>query len=224
MHRFSSARLGLGALLVVLFPVSPAFGAVFFPDNGNYYDLVFTGAPLTWVEARDAAAAMQFLGTNGHLVTITSAEENDFLLANFETTGAPRLGYIGASDAGAEGVWQWVVGPESGIQFWSGGPGGTTTAPFNYANWSTGPVPEPNNAGNEDYAWFNYGDQFAVVPPAGQWGDVSLSGDGVVWGYFVEYETAIPEPASLLVWSLIGLSLAGIGWYRRSFRGRGAVA
>lgn len=212
MNRSAVVSLISAAFVLNVLLVSPVCGAIQFPDNGNHYDLVFTGAQLNWIEARDAAAGMQFMGASGHLVTITSAAENAFLLANFQTTGAPRLAYIGASDANAEGVWRWEVGPEAGIQFWSGGPGGRTTPPFNYANWSTNAWPEPNDAaGDEDYAWLNYGDQFAQVPPAGQWGDVNLlSGNQVVWGYFVEYE-AIPEPASIVVWSLlvcVGLTVA----------------
>ena len=34
-------------------------------------------------------------------------------------------------------------------------------------------------------------------------------------GFRVASSAAVPEPGSLIVWSLIGLTFAGIGWYRR---------
>ena len=41
-----------------------------------------------------------------------------------------------------------------------------------------------------------------------------ISGVGSPWGIAVGQEV-VPEPSSLIVWSLIGLSFAGIGWRRR---------
>ena len=46
--------------------------------NGRYYELVEES--LNWEAARDAAAARSFLGSVGHLLTITSQEENEFLV------------------------------------------------------------------------------------------------------------------------------------------------
>jgi hypothetical protein len=59
----------------------------------------------------------------GHIVSINSAEENAWLLAN----GFQAGDNLGGSDAAQEGVWVWA-----------------SSEPFSYTNWSTG---EPNNGG-----------------------------------------------------------------------------
>ncbi|WP_013334653.1 putative Ig domain-containing protein [Gloeothece verrucosa] len=96
-------------------------------DSTTGHAYVLTDLPGTWNEAQSMAQSM-----GGHLVTITSAAENQFLLNQF---GSSQNYWIGLSDAVVEGNWRWVNGE-----------------PFNYANWGNG---EPNNAGNEDYAVFN---------------------------------------------------------------------
>jgi hypothetical protein len=50
----------------------------------------------------------------GHLVTIGSREENDFVLS-LALRGITRLGlmdgvWLGATDAHKEGAWEWVDG------------------------------------------------------------------------------------------------------------------
>ncbi|MCC2096496.1 MAG: VCBS domain-containing protein [Hyphomicrobiales bacterium] len=131
-------------------------GFVLNPDNGHYYAYVAGG--LTFAEASLAAEA-----AGGHLATITSAEENNFLKETFGSTG-----WIGASDANAEGVWQWVEGPEAGQTFWQGS---TVT----YDSWYSA---EPNNAGNEDYAVLFGGGL------SGFWNDIPGTRSDV--GYYVE--------------------------------------
>jgi endo-beta-N-acetylglucosaminidase D len=115
--------------------------------NGNYYEVFSTRASVSWTDAKTSAEAQSFLGMTGYLATITSAEENSFITANFND-GSFGL-WIGASDADSEGVWRWVTGPEAGAQFWAGGPDGTTTGPFNFANWANAPSAgfvEPSNS------------------------------------------------------------------------------
>ena len=51
-------------------------------DDRNLYQAV--AAPgITWSDARTAAAAMKRRGCVGHLATITSQEENDFIAGTF---------------------------------------------------------------------------------------------------------------------------------------------
>lgn len=61
-------------------------------DGGNdhYYDFVLP-PDISWHAARDAAASLSFLGSQGHLVTVTSAAEDTFLRTNFSSQiGDPR--------------------------------------------------------------------------------------------------------------------------------------
>ena len=178
--------------------------------NGHYYDLVLT--PKTWTNARDAAAASTFAGESGHLVTITSAAENAFLMSSFDALFAGFV-WIGASDVALEGEWRWMVGPEAGIQFWQGqgvASGGTPTAPFNYANW--GPV-EPNNFSVEQVAALNLGGTSGGGTLNGQWGDTDIGTS--FGGYIVEYSVAaIPEPQTYAL-LLAGLGLIGFAARRK---------
>jgi len=99
--------------------------------NGHYYDLAYYDCD--WVNCRDQAAAttLDYNGTTyyGHLVTITSQAEQDFLANTFMLPYGPRV-WIGAYRVGSE--FAWVTGE-----------------PWSYTNWHSG---EPNNAsGNENY-------------------------------------------------------------------------
>ena len=143
-------------------------GTTVFSGNGHFYE--FISAPgINWADAKAAAEARSYNGQSGYLVTITSAEENQFAFSKISAQG-----WIGASDAAVEGEWRWVGGPENGQLFWSGlANGGPVNGAYNA--WGGG---EPNNAGNEDYAHFR---------TDGLWNDYPLSVGGGIQGYVVEY-------------------------------------
>ncbi len=143
-------------------------GEVFFPDNNHLYEYV--SASLDWNGAKTAAEARSKYGATGYLATITSASENSFVAARLLNQG-----WMGASDAAAEGSWRWVTGPESGTLFWTGASGGSV-ASGQYASWNSG---EPNDSGgNEDCAQYLVG--------GGLWNDLPCSGTSLP-GYVVEY-------------------------------------
>lgn len=149
---------------------------VYDPDTGHLYEYVTSDGSKTWTQAKALADARTADGASGYLVTITSADENNFVSARL--TGA---GWMGASDAASEGVWKWVDGPENGTTFCNGdytGPNsGCVPVGSNYANWNNG---EPNNSGNnENCAQFLSGG-------SGEWNDLPCTGTTLA-GYVVEY-------------------------------------
>ena len=120
----------------------------YFAETNNFYEN--TTDLTTWTQANQNASTRGLTGVpelTGHLATITSQNENDFVQALLTSSS-----WLGGSDNDAEGEWFWVVGPEAGEQFWQGLAGGTPVNGF-YTNWAPG---EPNQffgPGNpENYA------------------------------------------------------------------------
>ncbi len=137
--------------------------------NGHAYQYVSRIDPRespVWTRSEYAAGTAFLEGRRGHLVTITSAEEQEFLLDQLEKLSFQSV-WIAASDAEQEGEWQWVAGPETGSVFWKDG------ATIGYSDWPSG---EPNDASGEDYA---------VWQPGGHWND--LFGAGGAGRFIVEY-------------------------------------
>ncbi len=175
-----SRRLSLEALEQRL-ALAPTVWSVAAGGNGHGYEPV--AASVTWFQANQAANA-----AGGHLATIRSAAENDFVFSlvnspefwvpdsRFNMTMGPWLG--GLQPPGSPepaGNWQWVTGEA-----------------FSYTNWHAG---EPSNSGLggvEDYLHFWATPVGARAPT---WND--CSGWLTTGGYVIEYDT--PE---VVVWSV----------------------
>lgn len=190
MKRLIVGVVGLAATVIA----TSAFGEVIEwkvsdGGNGHFYEMG-RASDHTWTTNNDTVNTMQYLGSQGHLLTITSSEENAFIYDNFGSGIGGGLIWLGLTDVASEGTFEWVTGEA-----------------FSYNNWRSG---EPNNRGNEDYA------SFAGVDAT--WNDLKdNSGYG---HYFVaEYDgpfTAIPEPPTFITRrGLLGRKKKCVGWSRR---------
>lgn len=107
-------------------PMSEVFVA---PDGSKHCYRMYKGVPL-WVEAR---AFCETVG--GHLATMTSAEENDFVY-NFMRENGFLTAYFGLMDEERDRTWVWVSGE-----------------PVEYLNWHLG---QPSYSGRERYGMYFY--------------------------------------------------------------------
>ena len=143
-------------------------------------ELRYVPGDTTWTNALAQSASQTAYGATGYLVTITNAEENNFIV---DYVNAQNV-WIGASDQGTEGTWKWMAGPEAGITFWVGNGSGSTVPPLNYASWASG---EPNEGGvaGEDYAVTNWQGSF------GLWNDLADDPSQTIGGYIAEFSEPI---------------------------------
>ncbi len=167
--------------------------------NGNYYE--FIDGAFSQSAAEAAASSSMYMGEQGYLATITSADEQAFLVNNWIASQGEF--WIGGSDAANEGQWTWVTGPETGTVFYQG-----TT--LTYSAWANG---EPNDfIAGEDYLVFGW-------DAAGRWNDLGIP-QFPNWtaGYIVEYGglSSVPGPASGAI-LMVGLLFLGMG--RRRLEG-----
>jgi hypothetical protein len=87
---------------------------------GGHHYMLYASA-VSWEKAKAFSESV-----GGHLATITSQSEQDWIKKTF---GASFELWIGGSDADEEGTWRWITGEK-----------------WRYANWATA---EPNNLGLE---------------------------------------------------------------------------
>jgi hypothetical protein len=200
------AALALLAFLAVAGPArsAPVQWPVSEGGNGHYYEWVPAGRTpsITWTEARDEAAAASFMGVAGHLATITSDAESQFLGSQFRNSSFQLwIGGVQATGAATPASgWTWITGE-----------------PWDFTSWNAG---EPNDwptqnveDGQEQYLSmtpFVTGGRGATV-----WNDNTPR--GVPSSYLVEYPV-LPEPASA---ALMGLA-AGVLLTRRPRREQAA--
>ena len=134
-------------------------------NNGHLYEVIRVPDGIHWEDANQAAQAL-----GGHLVTITSAAENNFVFSIAASTenrhGFWLGGYQLQGSSEPDGGWVWVTGE-----------------PWNYTCWDD---EEPNNSdGNEDRLHFHWENGW-------RWNDLS-NDDGPLLpgsprGFIVEYE------------------------------------
>lgn len=138
--------------------------------NGHEYAVYNKG--ITWAQAKSACE-----DAGGHLVTIGSQEEQDFVWSLIKDN--EKEGYwIGLSDTETEGTWKWV-----------------TDEPVKYTHWGSTQPDDQRSNGGEDFvgisrlnkSWAN----------ASYWNDFNEDGVDIGisgFGYICEWGVDDPEP------------------------------
>lgn len=154
--------------------------------NGHWYDISSEEAN-SWGDADAQASNLTYEGLTGHLATISSLEENQFIVDKLDFVGDAFLGGFQTADSSTPDVnWQWLTGEE-----WA------------YKNWNSN---EPNDGGdNVENNGENY---LSIYDGSGKWNDVPGTFSA---HYITEFESApVPEPATMLLFVMGITVLAGI--------------
>ena len=156
-------------------------GVVYSEETNSFYQVVATTTSWTAANAAANAATLTGLsGVSGHLATITSQAEQDFLEGQVGGTSS----WLGGGDFGSEGIWRWTTGPEAGAQFANSGGGAVNGW---YTSWEGG---QPNDGdGTQDYLYMLNGQN---------WADLVVEGDGST-GYVTVPQYVIEWEASALI-------------------------
>ena len=183
------AGLAIAVLVIGTVEITQAT-PIQFTDNGHWYEVVNTST--NWTTANSTAQNSIFNGINGHLATITTAKENDFILGLLGNSSWFIGGFQNPGTSEPLSDWQWVTGET-----------------WDYSNWNNN---EPNNAGEEDYLEIH--GQLSSYPEFyGKWNDLSNSD---IRGYIAEYDTVpIPGPATIF---LLGSGLIGLAGAKKKFK------
>lgn len=164
------ARLA-GAAASALMVSAAGADPVLFPGTGHYYEVVVT-PNVGWVAARDAAAAR-----GGYLASITSAEENAFVLGLVLDT--PDAWYV-LQNRRAIGPWLGGYQP-SGLRPASEGWTWVSGEPWSYTNWSAG-QPDNDDTGESFVHFSNLGTMLD-----GTWNDRAENDANRDTGYVIEF-------------------------------------
>lgn len=117
------------------------------PDGTAHRYRMFKGVP-RWVEAEAFCRAL-----GGHLATMTTEEENQFV-HSFMWNNGFTTAYFGLEDEERDHTWEWVSGE-----------------PVEYTNWDSG---EPSYSGRERYGMYFY------KHTTGTWNDAHFYEDAEV--------------------------------------------
>jgi hypothetical protein len=141
--------------------------------NGHIYELIEVPDGISWESARLATESKQFRGLQGHLATVTSAQENGFLVGAFGDAIINKWlgGFQRPNSVEPSGGWSWI-----------------TNEGWSYSNWHDGVEPNEYERGENalHYKWLSSG---AVL---GEWNDLRSARESfnshILSGYIVEYE------------------------------------
>lgn len=176
------------AVSFVLAATPAAATPLYLATTGHYYEFVHAGR-ITWTAANAEAPLHSYQGISGHLATIASQAENDFLFQNYQHEfWEAWLGGWQEPNSAPSAHWHWVTGE-----------------PWVYTNWVPGEPNDGGGTGEESYLQM-WG--FGTTGP-GRWNDDANDTDlGNIGGYFVEYSARpVPEPMTIAL-LVFGLGVA----------------
>lgn len=161
------ASLFLSGLLVGAAHAPAEAQVVYNPANGHYYEVVLP-TTLDWLGTKADAQTRTYRGLRGHLATVTSDQEDQFITTQLPNAVPLNVVFGGYQDKTAPdysepaGGWRWVTGE-----------------PWGYTDWNPG---EPNNSMNGDETYLHFLSN-------GHWNDYPGAGPQ---GYVCEYESYPP--------------------------------
>jgi hypothetical protein len=149
--------------------------------NGHFYTQVISDMAVDWATAKGSAEALEFLGVNGHLVTITSQGEQEFVTSLYDG----ERSWIGLTDDPAFGGTESFGQPNPQVDGWVW----VTGELVSFTHWYN--ANEPNDQDNsgraENFAMMDNG----AIP--GGWNDVP---SGVAQWLFPRYIVEFDVPVS----------------------------
>ncbi len=167
-----SLLLALCCLCLFIAEINANSEPVQWPVNGHWYDAIEFES--TWIRAFLDARSRSYQDLPGHLATLTSQEENDFVWQTFQTDaywlGGFQVRWAKKLDRG----WRWI-----------------TRERWRFTNWPDG---EPNDTGATPGVEDGEENALHFLDGAGRWNDEPYRADRP--GYMIEYEE-MPEQALL---------------------------
>ena len=165
--------------------------------GGHYYEVIKQDG-ISWAAAKAYADSQSYRGAQGHLATLTSAAEHNFVEGLRATAGLNRPEvWIGGSQPAGETCatcgWTWENG-EGAI------PGTTSASP--YADWQDNEPNDNYGPGSEQHLAMGLGND-----PS--WNDESALGN--IGGFVIEYGATTSAPVSGCQSTPGGCPLAGGG-------------
>lgn len=178
--------------------------------NGHTYEVVAVEYGIDW----DSAARIA-KGRGGYLATITSKEENDFIISlirqpeywvNYDNgwwDGPWIGGFQTPREPRADAGWQWVTGEA-----------------FAFTDWHPGQPDDVHNMNQDRLHFWDTGSHLTINTIRPQWDDAYGFSFSSIRAYVIEY-SAVPEPSTGMLLALaaaLGLGIFVVSQRRKTSR------
>jgi len=129
--------------------------------NGHTYQRI--DIETSWTSAKSYCENI-----GGHLATVTSQQEDDFIYSVLVKPGKNNA-WLGASDEAREGDWKWVTG-----EMWT------------YKNWDTN---QPDNYLGAEHYLHMYHSTYPIALYPSTWNDTLIDGRNAIGSFICEWDT-----------------------------------